>query len=170
MIINRRLSPSLCCSDRRRLSLRSVMMTLIALVVHLMANAGDFIKTTEGIIVRPDLPFSGNARQIELKVIDDYIIRVIAVADKNIQQNKSLIISPTQRKVVKWNVTSNKQTVTLKTSRLTAIVDLQTGAVSFFDMAGKKILSEKITGRSIQPQVFEGEPLYGITQEFITSP
>ncbi|MGZ5189880.1 MAG: TIM-barrel domain-containing protein, partial [Flavisolibacter sp.] len=153
-----------------RLRLRNAVLTFVALVIHLFANAGDFIKTAEGIIVRPDQAFSGNAKQVELKVIDDHIIRVIAVADLSISQDKSLIISTSQKRVVKWSVVSNKQTVTIKTSKLTAVVDLHTGAVSFFDAAGKKILSEKLTGRNIQPQVFEGESLYNIKQDFITSP
>lgn len=154
---------------RKRLRLRNVAMTLIALLMHFFGNAGDFIKTAEGIIVRPDRGFSGNASQVELKVIDEHIIRVIAVTDKTMQIGRSLIISSAQNKVVKWNVLSNKQTVTLKTSKLSAVVDLHTGAVSFFDAAGRKIVSEKLTGRNIQPQVFEGESLYSIKQDFVTS-
>jgi alpha-D-xyloside xylohydrolase len=134
-----------------------------------LVKAGDFIKTADGIIVHPDAPFSGNAEAVQLKLVADNIIRIIAVADKELRPLKSLI-SNGQKAAVKFDVTDSKDYVSLKTSKLTAVVSLRTGAVSFLDAAGKSILAEKELGRSIQSQVFEGEKLYSIRQDFVTSP
>ncbi|WP_121356257.1 TIM-barrel domain-containing protein [Flavisolibacter nicotianae] len=130
--------------------------------------AGDFTRTSDGLIVHPDAPFSGGATDVQLKVIADNIIRVIAVADKKMQPDTSLVVLK-QTPAAKWTVTNTKATVSLKTARLTAVVSLQTGAVQFFDAAGKKILAEKEVGRQLQPQVFEGKRLYSVRQDFATS-
>lgn len=132
--------------------------------------AGDFIKTSSGIIVRPDEPFNGNAKEVQLIVVADNIIRVTAVADKSFAPEKSLMIVDLANRTTKWNVSSAKGFVTLKTSRLIANVNLQTGAIAFFDVNGKKLLAEKELGRSLQSQVFDGKRLFSIRQEFETSP
>lgn len=132
-------------------------------------KAGDFVKTSDGVIVHPDAAFSGNAKEVQLKVIADNIIRIVAVVDKELQPLQSLIVNGGNT-VATFDVTSTRQSVALKTSKLTAVVNLQTGAVSFFDASGKPIVGEKEMGRSIQSQVFEGEKLYSIRQDFTTSP
>jgi alpha-D-xyloside xylohydrolase len=142
---------------------------LLLLVISLSLRAGDFVRTEDGIIVHPDAPFSGGAKEVQLKVISDNIIRVIAVPGIDIQPLKSLIISGGNQ-AAKFDVVDSKESVSLKTSKLIAVVNLQTGAVSFFDGAGKEIVSEKVAGRSLRPQVFEGQELYNIHQDFVTSP
>jgi alpha-D-xyloside xylohydrolase len=141
---------------------------LVLLVFSLSVNAGDFIKTSDGVIVHPDAPFSGNARDVQLKVIADNIIRVVAIPGKELQPLKSLIITGGNTNA-RFDVIDTKESVTLKTSKLSAVVNLQTGKVSFFDASGKQLLAEKELGRSIHPQVFDGEKLYSIRQDFITS-
>ncbi|HYO22421.1 MAG TPA: TIM-barrel domain-containing protein [Flavisolibacter sp.] len=135
----------------------------------LLAHAGDFIKTADGIIVRPDAPFGGNAKQVQLHVIAENIIRVTATPDQNLSADRSLIIVGSKDPAAKWSVMDGKGTVSLKTAKLTAVVNLQTGAVSFFDAGGKKFLAEKELGRSLEQQVFEGERLYSVRQEFSTT-
>lgn len=142
---------------------------LLTLIVSLSVKAGDFVRTNDGIIVHPEVAFSGNAKDVQLKVMADNIIRVIAVADEELQPLKSLIITG-EKSDVKFDVVNSNESVTLKTSKLTAVVNLQTGSVSFFDASGKQIVAEKELGRSIHPQVFDGQKLYNIRQDFVTSP
>ena len=130
----------------------------------------DFVKTNDGIIIHPDLIYPGSAAAVQLKVIGDNIIKVIAFADKNSQADKSLFIDSSPTGHPKWTVTNDKGFVRLETSRVTAVVNLQTGAVSFLDAGGKKILAEKEFGRQLVPQIFDGESLYNIRQDFVTSP
>ena len=60
-----------------------------------------------------------------------------------------------------------KENLTLKTKSITAVINLKTGAVSFSDLKGKKILSEKpIAGRSFQPAVFDGKRYYNLYPNF----
>src|SRR5690606_2572918 len=80
-----------------------------------------------------------------------------------------LITLPHEREPVKFTVESSPNTVSVKTANITALVNLQTGRISFFDASGEMILAEKQLGRSLQPQVFDGEQLYSIQQDFITT-
>ena len=149
--------------------MKKLILFTLPFVFVFYVKAGDFIKTKEGIIVHPDTDYPGNAKEVELQVIADNIIRVIAFADKDSKIGKSLIVTTTGNTNVKWSVVSDKQFVRLKTSKLTASVNLHTGAVSFFDANGKTILAEKEYSRTFHPLVFEGESLYNIRQDFITS-
>jgi alpha-D-xyloside xylohydrolase len=149
--------------------IRYIPLLLIAFLCSFPAKAGDFIKTSDGIIVRPDALFGGNAKEVHLSVIADDIIRVRATADKMLT-SKSLIIVGGKEQGIKWSVTNTKTLVSLKTANLIATVNLKTGAVSFADASGRKILAEKELGRHLQPGVFEGERLYSIRQDFVTTP
>ncbi len=134
------------------------------------AQANAFIKTPDGLLVYPRPAYAGNTQAVQVQVVRDNIIRVVARPEKETSERQSLITAYTKIPDLKWSTASDKEKVTLKTGALTAVVQLQTGAVSFFDAAGKKIISEKEGGRTFTPAVFEGQRLYGITQKFETAP
>ena len=151
------------------LKIKHLILPVFVLLFCKSVKAGDFIKTVDGIIVYPDALYSGSAQQVQLTIITNNIIRVTAAPVKNFKASKSLIIVTYQKSPVSWTTTSSKQIVSIKTKSLTAVVNLQNGAVSFFDASGKKLLNEKELGRSLQPQVFDGQLLYTITQRFQTA-
>ncbi|MCU7550176.1 DUF5110 domain-containing protein [Chitinophagaceae bacterium LB-8] len=129
-----------------------------------------FIKTPDGIIVYTDSLVTGNSKAVKLEVVSDYIIRVLAAPGKELASSKSLITVYRRNPSLVWTTTSDKEKVTLKTKALTAVVQLKTGAVTFFDAAGKKILAEKgIGGRSFEPIIVEGQRSYSIKQTFQTA-
>ena len=137
----------------------------------LLAEPPSFIQTKDGVIIYTDPMFTGTSNTVKLEVIADNIIRVIAAPEKEIVSTQSLITVYSKRDDVKWNVVPSKDSLTLKTNSLTAIVNLKTGAVSFFDAKGNKIINEKpITGRSFQPAVFDGKRYYNVTQTFQSTP
>ncbi|HEY6504998.1 MAG TPA: TIM-barrel domain-containing protein, partial [Chitinophagaceae bacterium] len=63
----------------------------------------------------------------------------------------------------------DKNNVTLKTKRVTAVADLNTGDITFLDSTGKQVLAEKKMGRTLEPVVYEGERTYSLTQKFETA-
>jgi alpha-D-xyloside xylohydrolase len=130
-----------------------------------LADPPSYIQTKDGIIVFTDPVFTGTSNAVKLEVISDNIIRVIAAPGKEIVSTQSLMIVYAKRRDLSWNIISSKDNLILKTKTLTAIVNLKTGAVTFSDINGKKILSEKpIAGRRFQPAVFDGKRYYGLTQ------
>jgi alpha-D-xyloside xylohydrolase len=132
--------------------------------------SGTFKEVSDGLMVYPDLRFSGNAKAIRLQVIDNNIIRVTASPGNEIAATNSLSVNFVPVSTPAFRVQRDNNFVYLATNTLKAAVDLQTGAVSFTDANGKEILKESMNeGRKITPAVFEGESLFGLRQTFETT-
>jgi alpha-D-xyloside xylohydrolase len=137
----------------------------------LLAAPPSYIQTKDGIIVFTDPVFTGIPNAVKLEVIADNIIRITAAPGKEIATTQSLVTVYTKKPDLIWNVVPAKDKLSLKTKTLTAIVDLKTGAVSFWNSKGKKIISEKpIAGRNFQSAVFDGQRYYNLTQTFQSTP
>jgi alpha-D-xyloside xylohydrolase len=136
----------------------------------LLAAPPSYIQTKDGVIIFTDPIFTGSAKAVKLEVVSDNIIRVIAASGNEIIAAQSLVTIYSKKLDVSWNVVSPKETLTLKIKKLTAIVDLKTGAITFRDNSGKKILIEKPTGgRNLQSALFDGRPYHHLTQTFQTT-
>lgn len=146
-----------------------VCLVLCTKKVSARVNESYFVKTEDGVIVYPKQP---GVAFVKLQVITGNIIRVTSGPDKTVTEHNSLIatgdiISDT----VKWDVEEATGKVILKTAGVTATADANTGAVSFTDQQGNPIVKEKaVNGRSFQPAVYDGVPLYTIQQAFETTP
>jgi alpha-D-xyloside xylohydrolase len=126
-----------------------------------------FTRTADGVIVYPDITLSGNATAVKLSVIADNIIRVLSTPTGVPDTSQSLITIYRPDPSVKWDITNDKDKVTLHTRLLTATVTIATGAVTFTDAAGHPILAEKASGgRSFEAAVFDGSLSYHIRQTF----
>jgi len=136
----------------------------------LLAESPAYITTPDGVIIFTDPLVTGTPNTVKLEVIADNIIRVIAAPGKTIVPSQSLVTVYTKRSDVAWNIIPSKESLTLKTKSMSAVVDLKTGAVIFRDRDGKKILGEKRPlGRSFHPAVFDGKPYFNCTQTFQTT-
>src|SRR5688572_1504636 len=122
------------------------------------ADPPAYIREKDGVIVFTEPLTIGQPNAVKLEVVSDNIIRVIALPGKDILPIQSLITVYVKKQALNWNIVPTKERITLTTKALTAIVDIKTGGVSFFDSNGKKILSEKpASGRSFKPAVFDGK-------------
>ena len=150
-------------------------LLLLSLLISSFLNAlpaepPSYVTTPDGVIVFTDPSVTGTANAVKLEVIADNIIRVIAAPGKKVLPVHSLVTVYSKRPGLDWNIIPGKGNLALKTKELTAIVDLKTGAVSFRDRLGKKILGEKQPlGRQFQPAVFDGQRLYHLSQTFQTT-
>ncbi|NII29732.1 DUF5110 domain-containing protein [Pseudoflavitalea sp. X16] len=154
------------------MKLRLLLFSLLssALLNVLLAAPPSYITTPNGVIVFTDPLVTGTSNAVKLEVIADNIIRVMAAPGKEMASTQSLVTVYSKRPGLSWNVIPSKESVTLKTKNLTAVVDLKTGAVSFRDQKGEKILNEKQPlGRHFQPAVFDGKRHYTLTQAFQTT-
>jgi alpha-D-xyloside xylohydrolase len=138
-------------------------------VLQAQSVANKVEQTKDGVIIYPNINFSGNTKAVRLQVVTDKIIRVTASPSATFPDSKSLITvyNSFSKNFV---LTKSKERVVLTTPAITASVLLSTGAVSFMDKAGRPIMMERqFNGRSLTPIVFEGEKSYGITQTFETT-
>lgn len=114
---------------------------------------------------------------VQLRVADDNAIRVSRSAEESFFARQSLIIAPMLREPIAWTHTVDAQSATIATSRVQARVDLETGAVSFFDASGKALAAEKnhaFSAATVQGEqtlhvqqhwhAQDGESLYGLGQ------
>jgi alpha-D-xyloside xylohydrolase len=135
-----------------------------------LAEPPSYIQTKDGIIVFTDPIYTGTTQAVKLEVISDNVIRVIAASGKDILSTQSLVTVYTKRSDLTWKVFSSGDKLNLKTRDITASVNLKTGAISFLDSKGKKIINEKPTaGRSFQSAVFDGKRYYKLGQTFQTT-
>ena len=142
-------------------------LLFISSVNFLTAKPLSYIKEKDGVTVFTDPLITGKSNTVKLEVIADNIIRVIAAPGKEMPVKKSLVTVYTQKTDLVWDVTSSTESLTLKTRKLIATVNLKTGVVDFRDIQGRKILGEKqVGGRSFQPVVFDGKRHYNIVQTF----
>ncbi|MEI9910269.1 MAG: TIM-barrel domain-containing protein [Bacteroidota bacterium] len=136
------------------------------------AQPGDnYTKTSDGVIIYPGNDLPGQAKAIRLQVINDEIIRVVASPQKEFPVVKSLVTVYKKDTLPQWDLLTNndKVNLTLKTKLISAVVNLTSGSIIFYNAQGKEILAEKRIGRSIEPAVYEGEKTYAINQCFETS-
>src|SRR5437763_6659080 len=132
-----------------------IVVGILSVLIFLSdAYAGDFKKTADGVIVYPDSSYAGSVHAVRLYVINENIIRVHAYAQNSEPETRSLIILPGFSSQVKWELHSDKDKIRLSTARVTAIVDLHTGQVSYEDASGKKMVREEMMGRTLAPAVF----------------
>lgn len=103
--------------------------------------------------------------KVRLQVINDKIIRVSASPDKEFPEDSNLVVIPVDAKP-EYTVTEKDGDVTLTTSEISAVVSEKTGAVTFYDKNGKKILQENENGRSFKPINVEGTDGYTVQQTF----
>ncbi|MFT3679255.1 MAG: glycoside hydrolase family 31 protein [Ferruginibacter sp.] len=136
----------------------------------LFASGERYIKTRDGVIVYPKEEMSGNTQSVRIQVVSDKIIRVTASPQKEPVPVTGLVTVYDPSSAAVWNlVPGGEEDLTIKTKFLTVKADVNTGAVAFFDAAGKPILNEKKTGRKLDPVVYEGTRSYEISQTFETS-
>lgn len=114
------------------------------------AAAAGYTDTGKGITVKVQRPEADGAKLVNLEVVNGNIIRVRATSEASLPQKQSLIIVP-QQAFKDYTVSENGQKVTVKTAKVSAVVDETTGRVSFYDAAGKLLLDESQRGKTFKP-------------------
>jgi alpha-D-xyloside xylohydrolase len=148
-----------------------ILLFTISSCTVLANPGGSFLKTEDGVIIFPTDSFSTNTHAVRLQVIAGNIIRVIACPASGFSDHQSL--SVIYKKVLPpyWELLPEKDNkITLKTNMITAIADLNSGIVVFYDAQGKKIVAEKPGGASFDKTVFEGELTWSVIRNFETMP
>ncbi|HEU4575891.1 MAG TPA: hypothetical protein VFS36_12885 [Chitinophagaceae bacterium] len=154
------------------MKLRLLLFSLLAsaFLNDLLAVPPAYITLPDGVILFTDPLLTGSPHAVKLEVIADNIIRVIAAPGKEIAPGNSLVTVYHKKPGLTWNVIPSEESLRLKTPKLIATIDRKTGAVTFTDLTGKKILAEKQPfGRSFQSAVFDGKRYYTLTQTFQTT-
>jgi alpha-D-xyloside xylohydrolase len=127
------------------MKLRLLLYSLLTLVLmnDLLAAPPAYITLPDGVLLFTDSSLTGSPHAVKLEVIADNIIRVIAAPGKEIASGNSLVTVYHKSPGLTWEIIPSKENLVLKTKKLIATVNRKTGAVTFTDLTGKKILAEK---------------------------
>ncbi|RYY56381.1 MAG: DUF5110 domain-containing protein [Chitinophagaceae bacterium] len=150
--------------------LQILALFLLGCAVLKAETPGTFVKTPDGIIVYPDPLLTSGQQSVRLEVITPKIIRVLVIPAGGVPK-PSLVTVYGKPSGFTWTVDSTAESVSVRTSSITATVGLKSGTVIFSDSSGQRILGERtINGRGFVPAVFEGQPSFNLFQSFQASP
>ena len=128
---------------------RRVLFFLAAMAAGMhMAQAADVVTEGTTVTVRPD---GGEARVVRLQVMNDRIVRVRATSEAALPQKPKSLVVVDQTARPRFTVKEDSNAVYVKAAAVQAVVDKQTGAVSFFDKNGRKLLGERPDGKQFWP-------------------
>ena len=127
-----------------------------------VAAAPNWQKTADGVVIAPT---SSQARKVRLQVMTDSIIRVTAAPTDSLDLPKSLMVVAEPVNNVRFDVSVQGDTLTLRTAKTTAEVSLASGQVRFLDAGGKVVL-DGYNGGEFTPVKVDGKDFYSIRQQF----
>ena len=120
-----------------------VLIVLSLIIYHLAFSSA----AAQDVTVQVAQPTANGAKVVRLQVVNDNIIRVQATSEAALPQKpQSLMIVPQTAKP-KYDVSEDANAVTVKAKNVTAVVDKATGAVVFYDAAGKLLTKEAKDGK-----------------------
>ena len=117
-------------------------------------------RQSDGMIVH--LP-SG---QLRIQVVSDTVVRVAFSASADSFSRPSIMRVPGPAAATPFKISESPQSFTLATAKLRVVVNRDTGAVSFTDIAGKPILTEAPGGRNLEPATVQGDTTFHVQQKW----
>ncbi|MDI3505970.1 MAG: alpha-D-xyloside xylohydrolase [Bacteroidota bacterium] len=149
-------------------NLYSIIIIFLSFVLFSSSCASkSFQKIENGIILSIKEKDSIPAQKIKIEVVNDRILHVLATADKNFSQEKSLITVPNLQYTDKFTVRETDKEVVLSTDSLRVTINKSTGEIAFFDKQNNPILLEnKGGGKTFTPIEVEGTKGYTLRQVF----
>ncbi len=147
--------------------MKSLHLFWIAVALTIGTSTQSCTKSSATEILSDGVTIETPTANVRLKAVTDKIIRVSASPDSKFPDDASLVALPVNE-IPEFSVTQTDDSVYLTTSQLKAAVDKHTGAVTFLDKNGKKILQENDESRSFKPITVEGTGGYTVTQTFLS--
>lgn len=144
----------------RQLRFPILLPLLLVSLAQTNLRAEGFERTERGIRLE-----AADTR-VQVEVVTDAILRVTAQPLGALPKTTSYMIAEDAYEDVDWSIEEDEPAVILKTERLQARVDRQSGQVLFHDADGAPLLREVAGGRSFEPAEVLGEPTYHVHQSF----
>jgi alpha-D-xyloside xylohydrolase len=137
-----------------------ICFLLAACALPARASAAAPETVADGIIV------AHNGGFLKVQVCADDIIRVAEAKDRSFFSRESLSVLSERKARAEWKLKATATEATVATPRLAVRVNLETGAVSFFDASGKPVLAEADGGRTLKPVIVQGDRTFHVRQEW----
>ncbi|WP_153042123.1 TIM-barrel domain-containing protein [Rufibacter roseus] len=140
---------------------------LIGLFSFQKPTGKNYEKLKDGVLVNLSTKSAGAPRAVKVRVVADNIIHVSATPEENFDQEPSLMVLENKGAAPKWQLQEKGKTLVLSTNKLRAEVSAETGAVTFYDKNGKKLLQENNQGQKVfVPVKLDNSQSYQLHQGF----
>ena len=143
---------------------RIILACFLGLVFVASCNKAQYEKTEKGVKITLNESTTGGIQSLRLNVISENAIQVLASATGEFSARKSLSVIDQDRDPVEFTVVQDAKTITLSTSRITAIVHTDEGLIEFFDKDKNSLLLEK--QRKMEYVDAPLDQYYNIEQQF----
>ncbi|MCR4853791.1 MAG: DUF5110 domain-containing protein [Prevotella sp.] len=128
-----------------------LFVSSVLLGFAMMASAAGFVRNGNSVTIEVASPQKDGARVVRLQVMNDRIIRVQATSEASLPEKQSLMIVPQKTQKQAFEVSEDDASVTVKAAGVQAVVSKRTGAIIFYDGAGKMLLKEAEQGKTFKP-------------------
>ncbi|RPH98510.1 MAG: DUF4968 domain-containing protein, partial [Calditrichaeota bacterium] len=145
----------------------STLQKRLFLILFVIAGSlSGYQVVDNGVVV--ELPDAGQTiRLLQVQVIDEEIIRVVAAPKTGFSARASLIVEKTSWPPTAHQISQQGEIIELSTAALKVKISEKTGQIGFYDAHGRPILlEEKNGGKTMMPAVVMDEPTFHIEQRF----
>jgi alpha-D-xyloside xylohydrolase len=145
-------------------------LLLLLLFSLTIVSASTFKKQADGVLFELEKQKATDPQWLKIQICTDDIIHVIASPDKSFSNRQSLMVNKTTWEPIAWSTKENGDYIEISTKKLVVRVNSKTGAMAFYDTAGRILLQEKTEGgKIISPAEVMGEKTFHIQQLFDSS-
>lgn len=145
--------------------MRAIQIAVVALSLAIPALAAPAPKTT--MQREPDgMTLHMASVDLRVQVISDDVVRVAASASPDFFSRLSIDRVALPPAAAEFKISTSTASFILATAKVQVIVDRETGAVSFADLAGRPLLSEVSGSRTLEPALVQGENTFHIQQKW----
>src|SRR5690606_17281913 len=102
---------------------------------------------------------------LHISPLSDGAVRIQYAKDFNYANQEELVFTSAVA-VPKFNVSETVSAIEITTSKMTVVLNKQTGALSYKDASGKVFLTEKPGSRIITSSTIQGQPTHSVQQAF----
>lgn len=128
------------------------------------AREGQIEKQQDGVILRLPDGF------LDVQLLSDSVVRVAFAKSRDFFARGTFAVLDHAAADVPWTPRTTAQALSIRTPKLTVVVDRSRGTVRFLDAQGRLILSEAGGGRLLQPAEVQGENTFHIRQQWRPNP
>lgn len=125
-----------------------------------MLHAQEYQKTPQGLKAQTQ------GMEIEIEFYSPSIVRVYKTPEEKPYSKKSLIVIKTPQKTA-VEISEQEKDVWLKSSDVKVKLNIQTGGIYFYNVAGKELLIDKDYGTSFAQKDDAGTPSYQVRGSFL---
>jgi len=128
--------------------LRALFILSLVSCVSLSSSAQNYKKTQDGIIVNLDKSKSDGAAKLQLKILSDDIVQVLAYPGNNLKEPISLCVENKEWPQVVFEAKSLEDKIIVTTAKIQIEIAMPEGTITYLDKAGNLLLKED--GRSFK--------------------